>query len=134
MDKLYRIYLCEFDWYDEYDDTERHEYLAMMAGSTAEAVESIEHRFPYSDNLVIHKHDDSRFIFLNKTLFNRLLNTEDGLAYEEDATEEEDVGATPESVNDCYSSCSNNSEIPVTDEEDACWNEMGHALERCAYY
>lgn len=84
MKDLYKIYLCEFDWYDEYEDKDCHEYLAMMAGSTAEAVESIEQRFPYSDNLVIHKYDDSRFIFLNKTLFNRLLNTEAGLAYEEE--------------------------------------------------
>lgn len=84
MKDLYKIYLCEFDWYDEYEDKDLHEYIVVMAESTAEAIEAIEHRFTYTDNITIHKYDESRFIHLNKTLFNRLLNTEDGLAYEEE--------------------------------------------------
>lgn len=160
MDKQYQIYVCEFDWYDEYEDEEHHTYTAVMGDSFADVMQAIDHLFPYVDNVTIHQYHEQRFLFLNKPLFTHLLESEYGLEdYGEEATvkaddlddafakavaaefgecpdeeDEDDVGATPESANDHYPSWSNHGEIPVTDEEDARWNEMGHALERCSYY
>lgn len=149
MDKQYQIYVCEFDWYDEYENEEHHTYTMAMGESFSDVMQAIDHRFPYVDNVTIHQYHEQRFLFLNKTLVTHLLESEYGLEdYGEEATvkaedvddgewsedDDNDVGATPESANDHYRSWSNHGEIPVTDEEDARWNEMGHALERCSYY
>lgn len=149
MDKMYQIYLCEFDWYDDYEDEERHTYTVIMGDSFSDVIDAIEKRFPYANHITIHRRYDHRFFFLNKTLFDYLLDSEYDFEEYGEATmeaddaefgewpaeeDEDDVGATPESANDHYPSWSNHDEIPVTDEEDNCWDELGHALERCSYY
>ena len=54
------------DWYDEYDNKDMHSNGIVAATSLTEAVEKIEKRLPYTDNLHIQALDDCDFIFLNR--------------------------------------------------------------------
>ena len=84
----YQIYLFDCDYVD-FNDEEHHVQAVMMAPSMHEAVEAIEKRLPYCSNLFITEYGDTQFLFMNKTLYNRLRNDEDecGLDYDEEEEE-----------------------------------------------
>ena len=90
----YQIYLFECDWYSEWNDKDHHSQGILMAPSYAEAVEAITKRFSYASNIFITEYDDNQFIFLNKTLFNKMLDKDNewGLEYPEETETIETCG------------------------------------------
>lgn len=85
-DKNYQIYLFECDWYAEWLDKEEHSQGLLMASSYAEAVQALVKRCPGTYNIFITEYGDCQFVFLNKTLFSRMLNDDEeiGLDYPEE--------------------------------------------------
>ena len=51
------------DWYDDRDNKDMRSNGIVAATSLTEAVDKIEKRFPYPDNLHINGLDDCSFIF-----------------------------------------------------------------------
>jgi len=82
----YQIYLFECDWYSEWNDKDNHSQGILMAPSYAEAVQVITERFSYASNIFITAYNDQRFVFLNKTLFKKMLDEDNewGLDYPEE--------------------------------------------------
>lgn len=53
------------DWYNDNNNKDMHSNGIVAATSLTEAVEKIEKRLPYTDNLHIQALDDCDFIFLD---------------------------------------------------------------------
>lgn len=82
-DRDYQIYFFECDWYNDRSDEECHNQGILMASSLGEAANAIDKRFPYADNVTIRLGDDTRFVCLNKTLYNKMIDPDNsyGLDY-----------------------------------------------------
>lgn len=76
MSKFVREYLFNCDWYDTFRDKEMHSQGIVMADTYSEAMEKLEHRLPYVNNIHITEYEEMDFIWLNKELYDKISNSE----------------------------------------------------------
>ena len=85
-----REYLFKADWYDEYENKELTSYGLVMGNSYAEAMEKIEKRLPYACNIEITEYDESNFVWMNKSHYERLKNGDENMFDQEEEEEEKE--------------------------------------------
>lgn len=85
QNKVY-TFLFECDWYAQWEDKEIHSQGIVTARTYGEAADAIANRFPDANNIFLDMYDNTSFIFLNKTLFNKMRDPENdwGLDFAED--------------------------------------------------
>ena len=143
----YKEYLFECDYYDSWEDKEIHACALIMAPSMHEAVEAIEKRLPYCHNLHITQYDEYGFVWMSQKHYDRLSKQDEPYMFDEEEYPEviiEKCGVdepdhklqihVPNFAEGVQIACDKIRkitddlnrqihDIPVTEEEDAAWNE-----------
>lgn len=80
-------YLFKADWFNDWNEDNVHEetsYGLVMGKSYADVMEKIERRLPYVSNIEITEFDETDFVWMNKSHYERLKNGDEDMFDQEE--------------------------------------------------